>query len=271
MAVDYYQILGVSRTASTLAIKEAYRRLMRVHHPDRHGQQDDPLSRLLNEAYETLNDVKRRADYDRKLNGNNVSSRSKASTTCGPSSSQMFQDGQTISRRQVVCPDCQGQKVTGRLFKQNCPRCGGAGYLIAISAPASRRLCSKCQGIGQFDPIKELTGMTSFINLGQTCPRCGGTGLEPLPKVTGNGACPACHGFGYRLTNLHFLEQKETCGNCGGTGVDPNLSAAEARCLGLIKERCKDCDGYGYDRSLGPGFPCHRCNAKGWVPGRVFV
>lgn len=63
---DYYKILGIGKTASQDDIKRAYRTLIGIYHPDRHQQnmQDSHIF-LINEAYETLKDPNRRANYDR--------------------------------------------------------------------------------------------------------------------------------------------------------------------------------------------------------------
>lgn len=63
---DYYQVLGVERSASSDAIKKAFRRLARKHHPDINPAPDSAARmQALNEAYEVLRDDERRAAYDR--------------------------------------------------------------------------------------------------------------------------------------------------------------------------------------------------------------
>jgi len=64
---DYYQILGVSRNASTEEIRKAYRKLAMQYHPDRNpdDKQAEERFKEINEAYQVLNDPKKRAHYDR--------------------------------------------------------------------------------------------------------------------------------------------------------------------------------------------------------------
>src|SRR5580704_10914441 len=60
---DYYEILGISKTATADEIKRAYRKLAMQHHPDRHGG-DDSQFKEIGEAYEVLKDDQKRAAYD---------------------------------------------------------------------------------------------------------------------------------------------------------------------------------------------------------------
>ena len=67
--IDYYEALGVSRTATEKEIKSAYRKLARQHHPDLHQgdakKAAEEKFKIINEAYEVLGDPEKRAKYDR--------------------------------------------------------------------------------------------------------------------------------------------------------------------------------------------------------------
>lgn len=65
--IDYYALLEVSRDASLAHIKRSYRRLVRLYHPDVNKQAREDRIRQLNEAYEVLGDVVKRAAYDAML------------------------------------------------------------------------------------------------------------------------------------------------------------------------------------------------------------
>ncbi|HPW44178.1 MAG TPA: DnaJ domain-containing protein, partial [bacterium] len=64
MATDYYQILGVSKTASAEEIKKAFRKLAHQYHPDK-ASGNEAKFKEINEAYQVLSDQDKRAKYDR--------------------------------------------------------------------------------------------------------------------------------------------------------------------------------------------------------------
>lgn len=61
---DYYEILGIARSASLEDIKKAYRKLALQHHPDRAGKEGEAKFKEINEAYQVLSDPQKRAAYD---------------------------------------------------------------------------------------------------------------------------------------------------------------------------------------------------------------
>jgi len=67
--IDYYEALGVPRTATEKEIKTAYRKLARQHHPDLHQgdakKAAEEKFKIINEAYEVLSDPDKRSKYDR--------------------------------------------------------------------------------------------------------------------------------------------------------------------------------------------------------------
>ncbi|MBX3304121.1 MAG: DnaJ domain-containing protein [Nitrospira sp.] len=69
--MDYYRVLGISREASHDEIKQAYRRLVFQHHPDRNPDSQDAEAKIreLNAAYEIIGDAEKRQSYDRLLWG----------------------------------------------------------------------------------------------------------------------------------------------------------------------------------------------------------
>src|SRR3954471_11731634 len=67
MPRDYYEVLGLSRSASEDEIKKAYRKLARQHHPDRNpgDKKAEAQFKEVQDAYDILSDQKKRAQYDR--------------------------------------------------------------------------------------------------------------------------------------------------------------------------------------------------------------
>ncbi len=203
---DYYEILGVPRTASPDEIKRAFRQLAREYHPDvNQDPRADERFKEINEAYQVLGDPQRRAQYDR---GGRA-----AVGTGGPSpfGATPFDDlfdmffggafGQERARAEEPGPERGsdlrvqlevtleeaahgGERAIRVEREETCPACFGTGAEKG-SAPEQ---CPGCRGAGQVR-YSRRTAFGSFTQI-TTCPRCGGSG-----RVIGR-PCRECRGGG---------------------------------------------------------------------------
>ncbi len=264
MSASYYEILGISPDASPDEVKKGYRRVMRSHHSDVHGDMDDPIVRLINEAHEILSDPDRRRQYDRQHAGRPEQGPSEHQK---PHQNGRSREGERVRKETISCTKCNG-KGRGVFFQ--CDRCGGSGKLIRRTCPRDRAFCRVCEGLGEVPPGKGALIGLSFLGMSEPCPLCEGKGLEPLPKVPAEHSCQTCRGFGFSMgANLLGGKERRRCSACWGFGVNSNLSPAILLSYGLRKERCSTCEGRGYDRTLGPTSPCNRCLENGWVPAKL--
>ncbi|HEU4910857.1 MAG TPA: molecular chaperone DnaJ [Actinomycetes bacterium] len=197
--LDYYEVLGVSRDATTDEIKKAYRRLARKLHPDVNPGEEERFKEVT-KAYEVLSDPKKRELHD--LGGDPFSSGGGfgqgfgfsdimdaffggAGATRGPRPRQ--RRGQDALIRvdidlseatfgvtreltvdtAAVCPTCQGVGAAAGTSPRTCDICGGRGEVQQVTRSflgqvMTARPCAACQGFGTVIP--------------QPCPDCGGDG-----------------------------------------------------------------------------------------------
>jgi molecular chaperone DnaJ len=222
---DYYKALGVSKTANPDEIKKSYRKLARKYHPDANKGDAKAEERFkeISEAYNTLSDAKRRKEYD---------------------------DARSLFGSGGFRPPGQGGPGgfsfdLGDLF-------GGAGADGTTDAGSGGRLGDLLGGM--FGGGRSGT---------QTRPRRG-TDIETEAtlsfndaidgttvslRLTGEGACPTCHGTGAKSGTV-----PRVCPTCQGTGQSSRNLGSFA-----FSEPCKECRG----RGLVVDDPCPSCSGSG--------
>ncbi|MDE7053419.1 MAG: molecular chaperone DnaJ [Oscillospiraceae bacterium] len=213
---DYYEVLGVSKTAADADIKKAYRKLAKENHPDLHPGDKAAEARFkeVNEAYEVLSNSDKRSRYDQfgfaGVDPNYAAQNGGygggfdggfdfgdlgdifgsffgggfgggARTRNGPQRGESLRMGLTVTFEEAAF-GCEKEVTLERV--EQCENCKGAG-----AAPGtSPETCTNCGGSGTVQQRRQ-TPMGVFATTGP-CPRCGGKG-----KIISN-PCKACGGSG---------------------------------------------------------------------------
>lgn len=214
---DYYELLGVSKTATDAEIKSAFRKKAKEYHPD--VNKDPGASekfKEINEAYEVLKDPNKRRQYDQfgsaAFENNSSGFGGFGSGGFGGGFSgfgfddfdlgsifDSFMGGSTSGRRKSSPSQTKGEDVLVKLnlsfeeavfgceksftinVKDNCPKCNGKGGL-------NPHTCSRCNGKGRI--VQEQRTILGVIQTQTVCPSCHGSG-EEFESV-----CSACRGNG---------------------------------------------------------------------------
>ena len=215
---DYYEVLGVSKSASAEEIKSAYRKLAMKWHPDRNPDNPEAKEKFqeASEAYEVLSNPEKRQRYDQYGHqgvnfGQGGFDFNNATADFGDIFSQIFGGGGGGfadmfggmfggGRRRAADPNGPqpgddmsmeleidfdealfGSERTLELtVPDQCPECHGSG----AAAGAKRVTCPTCHGHGQ------VVGGAGFFQIRQACPKCGGSGTvveKPCGKCRGSG------------------------------------------------------------------------------------
>jgi molecular chaperone DnaJ len=200
---DYYEVLGVPRSASADEIKKAFRKLARQYHPDVNKAPDaEARFKEINEAYEVLSDPDRRQTYDRFGHDGpqagfgpggfgfggiedifedffGFGMRSRTAARRAPQRGADLRYNLSITFEEAVF-GCEKQIEIPHW--ETCPTCHGSG-----AAPGTSPVrCPQCNGSGEIRRVQQSI-FGQFVNV-STCPRCGGEG-----EVVTN-PCPECHG-----------------------------------------------------------------------------
>ena len=209
---DYYEVLGVERSASEEEIKKAYRKLAKKYHPDMNPGDKDAEAKFkeASEAYAILSDAEKRKQYDQfgfaafdGSGGFGAGGFDFNSADFGDIFGDIFGDFFGGGRRGPANGPMKGANVRTSVR---------ITFLEAV-----------------FGVEKEIT-----LNLKDPCPTCNGTGAKPgtTPQM-----CPKCGGKGQVVfTQQSFfgtVRNVQTCPDCGGKGK-------------IIKDKCTQCGGSGY-------------------------
>ncbi|GGD96743.1 chaperone protein DnaJ [Aureimonas endophytica] len=219
---DYYEILGVSRTADEKVLKTAYRKLAMEFHPDRNPGNAAAEARFkeIGEAYEVLKDPQKRAAYDRFGHQAFQNGGGGAGGFRGDFASSMadvFDD---------IFGEMMGQRRGGQRSSGGRERGSDLRYNMEVTLEEA------------------FAGKTAEISVPTTiqCDVCSGTGARP-----GSGAktCPTCAGAGRVRAAQGFFAIERTCPTCQGRGE-------------IVADPCTKCHGEGRlpeERKLAVNIP----------------
>jgi molecular chaperone DnaJ len=202
---DFYEILGVSKSASADELKKAYRTLAMKHHPDRNPGEKSAEQKFkeVNEAYDILKDDQKRAAYDRFGHAAFEQGGGRGPSDFG------FSGGFAH-----IFDEMFGEFMDGGRRGQAGPSRGSdLRYNFEISLEDSFR--------GKQTTVRVQTLVA--------CEQCKGSGAEAGSKPI---ACPTCHGRGRARVQQGFFTIERTCPACQGAGR-------------VIDNPCKACAGQG--------------------------
>lgn len=215
---DFYEVLGVNKSASKDEIKSAYRKLAKKYHPDINKEPGaEEKFKEVQEAYDILYDDKKRQMYDQfgmaafeqgastggagnPFSGAGFSGQGFGDVDLGDIFSSFFGGGR--SRRQDFGPQ-RGDDTLQRIRVQFMDAVLGKKVLVPVSYDEK---CSKCNGTGAKD-----------ANSLKTCTNCSGKGYIRTQQRTLFGV----------------MEGQSVCPTCGGRGK-------------IVTDKCPECDGKGY-------------------------
>lgn len=219
---DYYEILGVPKTASADEIKKSYRKLALQYHPDRNpgNKEAEEKFKEAAEAYEVLSDAEKRKTYDQFGHAGVDSSFGKGGF--------QWSDFSHYTDFEDILGDLFGGGIFGDLF-------GGGRRGGGVRSGHQRVYRGNDLRYDLEIEFQEAaTGTSREIKFKKQaqCEACNGEGAAP---GSSRSACSRCGGAGQIRISQGFFSITRTCDMCGGTGT-------------IIKNPCSKCNGSGLVR-----------------------
>lgn len=256
---DYYETLGISKSASADDIKKAYRQLAMQHHPDRNkgDKSAEQKFKEINEAYETLKDDQKRAAYDRfghaAFDQAGGMGAGRGGFKPGFEAGADFEDLSDLFGG-IFNEFMGGGRAQQRHDSREINRGSDLRYDITIILEEA------------FNGLKKTINFKTKAN----CDECKGSGSK-TGKVS---KCLTCHGSGRMRAQQGFFMIERPCPTCGGSGK-------------TITDPCKKCSGEGriiQNRTINVNIPAGvddgtririagegEAGAKGGLPGDLYV
>jgi molecular chaperone DnaJ len=205
---DYYEILGVDKSASSDEIKKAFRKLAMKHHPDRNTGEDSAQSEQLfkeaKEAYEVLMDQQKRAAYDR-FGHEGVKGMGGGGGFEGGNFSDIFGD---------IFGNIFGGGSRGQPHAQR-----GADLLYQLSVTLEEAALGASKEIQIPKHVR--------------CTTCSGSGAKPGTDLI---TCKTCDGHGQVRMQQGFFSIQQPCPDCQGAGKIIKEKCGQCKGHGLVKE-----------------------------------
>jgi molecular chaperone DnaJ len=222
---DYYETLGVGRSAGQDDIRKAYRKLARKHHPDLNPGDKAAEERFkrVQEAYDVLSEPKKRQMYDQVGYYSEHGPPPGAGPQPGPG---MGFGGFDFSEYAQPGPDAGAGGGFGNQFRDIFSQFFGRG--AREERPAPEKGTDLEYGLN-IDFWQAVRGTQVSLNIArqEVCPTCNGTGSANTGSVT----CPQCNGTGNVTQMAGAMRFNITCPRCGGSGK--------------LRNACPTCHGEG--------------------------